>query len=359
MKWGFLAFAALALVPRAALAEEHPRFRLVYEARAEACPNAQSFLGQIRERTSRPRLAEDGEPASLVTVGLRAMGDGRVEGSVTIRDAEGNAGPGRAPPEASAQEERSVDGASCVEVAKALALVVALVLDPDAKRGEVLPPTLPPPPQRPEPPSTPVARARGHRPVFGAVLGAGIIGGIGPAAAPLGRVGLEVGLEVEPDAVEGAPGSASSPSRASSSARGPVVTWLPLARLTLEGALTSSALDAGTHRYSWWTFALQTCPLQTHVGRFVGSPCLGFQGGLHRGATEGIPTSGSRSELWLAPEGLARIAYALSPELAVELEGAAVVPLRPTRFFLAPNRTLHQVPDVLGTVSLGLSYRFR
>src|SRR5690349_14735342 len=106
----------------AAVADEPP-FRLVYEAPASACPDREAFLHEIFARTQRPRLAPDGEdgPAIAIRVAIDVKSESSSTGRLEMREPDGT------------NETREVSGQTCTEVAKALALVTALVLDPDAR----------------------------------------------------------------------------------------------------------------------------------------------------------------------------------------------------------------------------------
>ena len=120
---------------------------LHYRAGAR-CPDEEAFLGELRARSARIRRAATSETAYTATVTLVASVDSSV-GDVVLRDVDGRLA------------RRHLVGGDCSEVARVLALVIAL----DAVGAAVIPPppipqltnTAPPPP--PVPASWPVPRA--------------------------------------------------------------------------------------------------------------------------------------------------------------------------------------------------------
>jgi hypothetical protein len=80
------------------------------------CTTAKEFVEQVRSRAPRVREALSGEPARRVRVTIE--GDGRVVGRLVTAGNDG------------AIVAREVEGATCEEVTAALALVLAVTLDP-------------------------------------------------------------------------------------------------------------------------------------------------------------------------------------------------------------------------------------
>lgn len=246
-----------------------------------------------------------------------------------------------------ATQQRSVSSRTCGEVAKALALVAALILDPDARTSDAetppfpesppVPPAPPPlaparPPPRSAPsPAPPAATLAPHawRIAAGGELGA--IGGIGPDLAPMGGAFIDVGLRTRR-------------------------LLAPAFRLTVDLAATGNDLRSGSQSYWWLAWTLRGCPIHVVLpARFRLGPCVGLQIGVHHGVTSDVANPTSHSDLWLAPLAEGTLEWAATPKITVELRGGGLVPLRRTRFFLAPNTTLYEVPPVAGT--FGLSFR--
>jgi hypothetical protein len=324
---------ALSLSARGAHAQpaeatDSPRFHLVYEASAESCPNAPAFLGAIRARTERPRLAAPGESAALLQVTITRTAASPVTGRLEIREPDGT------------RQERAIESDTCAEVAKALALIAALYLDPDAALVPE-PPSLsasPPPPRSrpPEPPPPTAARETGRHATFGIGVGAGVLGGVGPSIAPVAGVFGDVTL----------------------AGRRP--SWLrPSIRAGAVFA-TSTGEVVGAQRYFLIAGAVRVCPIELPLRAWLGvGPCAGLQAGVHRGTSQGIPNAQAEDRPWVSPTATLRSSLILDGALGLELEGGVAVPLIETRFFLAPDLTLFRTPPVVGIGTATVTLRFR
>jgi hypothetical protein len=99
-------------------------FRLDYSA-APGCAAREDFYWQLQARTHRLRPAHPGEQALMLTVRLSVSGD-QVDGLVELREPDGRA------------TVRRVSGETCSEVVAALALVTAVMVDPDALTEPVI-----------------------------------------------------------------------------------------------------------------------------------------------------------------------------------------------------------------------------
>ncbi len=144
MLWVRSCFLAAAIVALGAIRSrtataEQPRvvYALQYRTQ-EGCPNESAFVAEIAARTARAVRKSPGPRTTLADVELRFEGD-IASGTVTFRQPEGS------------NYSRSVRAPTCAEVAAALALVVALTLDPEAS----IPPVASPPPTAPSAPVPP------------------------------------------------------------------------------------------------------------------------------------------------------------------------------------------------------------
>lgn len=330
----------------AAHAEDEPasrRFVLDYETHepgtSDPCPDRSAFVASVRARTPRSQLAEGVEQESSairfrVIIDVGAAG---TTGQLEVHEPDGG------------EQKRSVRSRTCREVAKALALVVALVLDPDASTSEpppVEPPHEPPPPP-PAPPPPPPARPRRPppppprplrtTPAWHASAGGelGATGGIGPDIAPVAGAFVDLSLHT-------------------------TSLLAPSFRLGLDVAATGNDLPVGSQSYVWIAATARVCPLHVVLPlRLRLGPCAGLQVGLHRGTTTDVVNPTAHSDLWLAPTAGGSLELAATTKITVELQGGALFPLRRTRFFLAPNTTIYDVPPAAGTLAVSARVRFR
>lgn len=120
----FLALAAFTLWPAISasasgrVAQRANAFSLTYRS-ADGCPSESGFDAEIAARTARAVKAPAGPDVPAFVVELRSDGDAWT-GTVRVRQPDGTA------------SVRAVRAPSCAEVGAALALVVALTLDPQA-----------------------------------------------------------------------------------------------------------------------------------------------------------------------------------------------------------------------------------
>jgi hypothetical protein len=158
--------------------------RLVYEAAPRSiCPTRAEFELEVEKLTSRARFTGDGR-ARLVRIELRRKG-GDFEGRLVTGRGE-------------AQSSRELRGKTCEEVASALAIAVALTIDPDALLGsddsEPAPPSVPEPAPEPKaPPSKPAEPRATPAPSpprlrFGAGLGLALESAWSPRLSPGGKL---------------------------------------------------------------------------------------------------------------------------------------------------------------------------
>lgn len=312
-----------------------PSFRLVYTAPA-GCPDRDAFVSGIRARTSRPRLvADEDTSATALRVVIETAPEG-ASGRLELRESDGT------------EETRSVASRTCAEVSNALALVAAVMLDPDAEVNggppstsstpAESPPPVPALPAPPRPPPSPTPSRVAPPPVepwrFAAGAEIGMLGGIGPAVAPMGGAFGDV---------EHRWGS------------GLVST----VRLAVEVAATSSDLRTGSQTYEWLGATLRLCPAYLSPWhRLRAAACVGWQTAGLRGTTRDVRSPSTNLQLWLAPVASGTVEWALSRAVSLELDGGILFPLRQTRFFLAPNSTIFAVPAAAGTMAVGVRVRF-
>jgi hypothetical protein len=245
---------------------------------------------------------------------------------------------------------RDVSGTTCDEVASALALIAAVLLEGGAVPEEpasqlqpapaagsatpsapVAPPSPPAPPVPPTAPAEPFTEGPPVRVRFALGGQALLGGGVGPDVAVGGRAFGEASINV-----------AARPSVRLS------VAWYPGTDLETSG---------GPVHFSQLTGRFEICPIRLETGELSLSPCLALDAGSLR-AGRSAPAGSEGAHVWLAPGALARVAWFFGPVVGLELEGGITVPLDRYRFFFTPEPLVYQVPKVTGSGGLGVVLRF-
>jgi hypothetical protein len=235
------------------------------------CLTAPAFFERVRRRTTRLREATPGEPARRFSLTIEEKE--RVSGKLLTENTDGTTA------------LREVEGASCQEVADALALVVAVTLDPLAdlsSASDENPPPLPrsspapgaptpwPPPRAPSPASRPKPRPHfQHELAAEATLAAGLVD------APLPGIGVRY-----------------------FASWGPIGSGLLLtvgAFATLAGDTQANYASGGVVRYRLQAFNPGVCPVGARVGARLGvSACATLI--LGRLEAQGMELPGGRSD---------------------------------------------------------------
>jgi hypothetical protein len=326
--------AALCRATTASADAEPEPIRLHYTAPA-GCPTREAFVGRLKTRTTKFREALEGEVARVFTVELASTGDA-AKGRLTVGATDGSSA------------TREVRAATCEQVEAALALVVAVAIDPQALLD-------PAPPNEPEPrPPTPAAPApppaspasaeitrppEGSRPVADRRpyhLAMGLrwdeMSGITPLLRPVLRPFVEWGMGGR--------------------------TVAPSFRLSF--AWTRNAhVAAGTNAadVSWYAARVEGCPLRIGSEALSLAPCVTFDAGALRVAGEN-PAVPARTRPWLSAGLDARATARLWRWLFAELEAGAAAPWIKDRWVFADGTELHTAPPVAVWAGAGLACRF-
>jgi hypothetical protein len=326
---------AVVLFTTHARADDDAEERIVLAFEADAtCGDAASFAQRVRQRTTRARFVE-GEGDRTFRVKIVAVGR-ELRGELTVSDRSGASPP------------RIVASNACEEVASALALMVALAIDPKASLAPPAPPAPSPPPIPEEtgPPPSPLAIAIpddvGRAPPAEARdhlrLALGASGGVHTGAAPsaAGLIGAAVTLELD---------------RAS--------IFAPLARVG--GALSTVqhvGFAAGSARFLWDSGVLDLCPIRLQPWPSLRAhACAGTELGVVAASASGGIDPRSEDRLWAALTGGARFAWEAAPRVfAIDGGVRALLPLRKDRFYVGPDDTLFRVPSVGVAAEVGASF---
>lgn len=310
--------------------------RLEYSA-PDACPGAEAFAVQLRDRTSRVRFAEPGELARTFVVSLRAEPPGYT-GSVEFLDDTGES------------VSRRVHGERCEAVVSSLALITALALDATLRveEAEAVP-------AEPAPPAVPVAS---EAPVVSAVPAPR------PAPAPaLAPAVKERSLEGARVGLLGGYGSALGGARAGLLAELDWKTGLAL-RLSAHYDWHEAALDEGrSARLRQQGLELSVCRRRWRLSVLAIAPCAAVDFGSLR--AEGVRsdrlTSVRADVIWWSALALQLgVAYEPPVPVWVELQLAAQVPLRAGYRFIfdSPRGVAYEVPFLAGSGALAAGVRF-
>jgi hypothetical protein len=336
------------LVAVAASGDAPTREPVRVEYRSEGqCPSGESFFGEVRARTDKVRGATAGERARALRVEVQE-GARESQGSLVIVGADG-----------AASSVRTVRAKTCDDVVRALALVAALAIDPEAKtapRVDPVPvsstaqgappaptataldagtdaespdaaPRLPETTSRPGRPAPPEPREPAE-----------------PPARTTASLGLALGLE-------GATVLEARPSPV-------VVVGLDIARNRLISPWIAlrlarsfegeAATSAGTAKLVFSSAALEACPLRLRVAEPLALfPCGRVAFGFVEAEGAGVTTPASALRGW-GDVGLhARAALHLAGPLHLDGHVGARVPLFRDTYFVDTATTLYEIPRVL------------
>jgi hypothetical protein len=232
---------------------------------------------------------------------------------------------------------RELSAADCRQVVSALALMTALVIDPDAATSPEPPPPPPPAPSRPapppRPPSQPVLRERSSHFAVHAGLGLELTSSITPELAPAG-LGFAELTRVEP--------------RLGYAAR---LSFL-YARHSVEAAAGAGSLALARGR-------LDAClrhPIVAPAWWIAG--CGAFEGGVLAASGHDVTPVASETRPWFAAGPSTRLEVLPTPHVRLELGGNVLFPFVRDRFFLYENATLRETPPVTFGLAAALSAAF-
>jgi hypothetical protein len=283
------------------------------------CPDRGAFEASIRKRTERASGSHEGAaPPKRLDVHLEPTPTG-VRGRLAVPDGKGGT------------TVREIEAASCAEAVDGLALIVALLFDPEsANRVTDAPP--PVEPAKPAARDAPIEHKRSsHFALSTSVIAAS---GHAPEILPGGE--LAVALEV------------------------PLVARMLLlaragVRLTVPDTVSS---NEGMATFKWWAGLASVCPaLQLGDTSFVQGLCVSVEQGVlsATGSDTRNPRSSGRSWTAVGP-GLA-LRWTALPPLFVLVVADALFPLNRDRFHLGTEQ-IHEVPAVAFRGEIGLGARF-
>lgn len=336
---------------RDARASEPEPIALRYEAGA-ACPSESAFVERVRAYTTRwSRVRNDTGNARAIRVQANARAhESSARGQLTVTGIDGEA------------TERTLSAPNCDALAEALAIMVAVAIDPSALTGhdaEPAPPApdLPPRKAEPEPlvvTTSPADAARTEPPkrsvaarpssdrlrMSAAVRGA-VTSTVIQAALPVGElaVAIEGSFEHLP-------------------------AWVrPSLSIGLRRSLpTDVALRGGTIEFLWTAANVRLCPLgvATLHGAIDLALCVEADIGVLHAEAQGYDDSRKSSLFWLDWGASTRGALALGKHAFVDASVAILAPSAHSRrpFELASGALASRAPVVGILAGAGVGLRF-
>jgi hypothetical protein len=332
--------------PAHAASDEPELVHIRYDA-PPVCPDIESFVKEVRARTSRFQLTDDSVEVRTFRIAITAT-QARFAGQMRVVDREGKV------------TLRSVEGTSCDEVVTTLAFVVALSLDPsalssmppEAEEDEPAVPApivpAPAPPESATPPTTPPTasspRAANKE----------------PAARPLAQWRALAGVAASVDAL-GAPGLVVGEAAFLGAVLDRHAVLSPVVRLGVARAETGAlAAGAGHASFTWTVARLDLCPLRWPAeGLLAVRPCVrGDAGSLAASTSSSVHDAQSPARPWGALGGFAALEWAPLKPLTVEVEASLSCPLVRETFYIAPSPSVYQAPSWVPGGALVLGGRF-
>jgi hypothetical protein len=269
-------------------ADPPARVQLKYNGGA-GCPSEAAFSREVKARIRRAVLWVDSDPARHITVRAELRG-GRARGSLEIIEP------------AAEPTLRDFDAETCSEVASALALVVALALDPNARTEPLPPEPEAPPAERLVPVAASVPPKKNEQAARALRFSAGPAVTVSGKYAPVVLVapGLNFGARYESESL-----------------------FAPALELTpLLGKTGKTGPDTPLATFSWLMARLDVCPLTLRASELVRlMPCVTSELGqltVSGKADPVYPSSLTQHRFW-ADLGLSAKMRLVSDPLFVEL----------------------------------------
>jgi hypothetical protein len=310
-------------------AEPEP-IRLIYTT-SDGCPSREAFLGRLRARTTRFREAIEGEPARDFTIEL-AFGADASRGKLTVRARDGSSA------------TRVLKAPSCEQVGAAVALVIAIAIDPQAlvevapPKSEPEPPPVPPPVPSPPPDTARPPDVRSAEPMVRTRVALGLrwdeVSGVTPILRPVLRPFFEI----------------------IGDRQGVFVPGLRVSFAWTHNARVGTAY--GEAEFSWYVGRVEACPFRLGSVAASVSSCVTFDAGAQRVVGQNAPADTAQTRPWVSTGLNARGSARLWRSLFVEVEVGAAAPWIKDRWLFADGSEIHATPPISAWLGAGLGCRF-
>ncbi|AKU94818.1 hypothetical protein AKJ09_01482 [Labilithrix luteola] len=301
-----------------------------------ACPTKERFLASVRRYTTKWKETEANGSARSFDVRFVTTRTG-VAGKLVVRTADGRS------------STRELPGPECDGVARAVAIIMAVAIDPRALGAA---PTDEPPPEAPPeptadtvPPADVVTVAEPRRadrvapPVapkppskkkdvvrFAVEAGAELTSIVTGTAIPVFDAGVEMRFDLGRS----------------------VPAWLaPSVGLALRQSLPSETkVPGGSSEALWSAAAIRLCPLRVAVGRFELVPCAEANVGILRVEARGVADARRTATAWFDRGGSLRATFRLGERWAIGADAVVTAPVTRNRYTLANGDFVSQAPVV-------------
>ncbi|MBN9159829.1 MAG: hypothetical protein J0I07_02605 [Myxococcales bacterium] len=337
---GGVAVIAVLLVPASALAEVEP-VAIRYETTG-ACPSESEFLSEVRGYTTLWSPVPEGTTAAR-TIRVRVtVGPSETVGTLAVANSSG------------VISERDIVGPNCTAVSRALAVMVAVAIDPHAGEAnerhpdesastaepdaERVPPTSDrlAPPQHPKEASPPIA---------------------GP------RVTLDLRVEATSAVVRGSlTGIGMSTKLELPETTGPrwLREWKPSLGIGIRQSFPQERkLSGGSVEFLWTAGHLRVCPFRIALGGVAEvSPCAEMNIGRLHASADGFPDARGASTFWLDLGGSVWAAVNLSKRVFFSSTVLVTAPVTRQPFALASGASVSTAPalGLLGGIGVGATF---
>jgi hypothetical protein len=258
-----------------------------------------------------------------------AFGANSSRGKLTVRARDGSS------------TTRELKAPSCEQVGEALALIVAIAIDPQALVEGAPPRSEPEPPPVPSPPAD-AARppdVRGSEPKGPTVRAAfGLrwdeVSGVTPILRPVLRPFVEI----------------------IGDRKGALVPGLRVSLAWTRNARVGTAY--GEADFSWYVGRVEACPFRLGSVALSLSSCVTFDAGALRVVGQNAPASTVRTRPWVSTGLNARGSALLWRFVFVEVEVGAAAPWIKDRWLFADGSAIQSAPPISAWMGAGLGCRF-
>ncbi|HWO26600.1 MAG TPA: hypothetical protein VNO30_48055 [Kofleriaceae bacterium] len=344
---GFAVAASFASITGGSEARaEQDRVEEVVELRYTAppgCPTRDATVELIRERTAAVRFAPGARRVFEIRI---TAGEQGYTGALIV----------------DAAADKQLAAQRCDDLVTALALVLALAIDPAAAAGPRDPPaaaaggaTGGAAAAGPPDPATAVAAAGPPGPAT-AVAAADPPGPAGAVAAAMARPRRRVVLD---GAIGGLVGAGLTPDPLLAGSLAARATWRAVAaELALVAGRDTTVAADGRASFLWITARPAACQLWRRGGLELGG-CGHVELGLVRAAGEDIVNARSLYRLWAAAGAHGSLRWSATGRRGfAQLQLGAAVPITRDRYWFKPGIILHETPPVTAWLGLGVGLRF-